>query len=124
MMSNTIVTPAQVEARLYSLSKDLDAIQKELEEQEENYYMTKAHYEVALAKSRMNYAAKSSPTGKNYTVQEREDMALIENQDLHFQLAQAEAMVKAGRANASRIKTQVDITRSIGTSVRVSMEVV
>ena len=121
-MSN-IVTPAQVEAKLYSLSKELDVIQKELEDQEDNYYLTKAKYEVALAKSRMTYAAKSSPTGKNYTVQEREDMALIENQDLHFLLAQAEAMVKAGRANASRIKTQVDIARSIGTSVRVSMEV-
>jgi hypothetical protein len=122
-MSNTVVTPAQVEARLYALSKDLDSIQKELEDQEDNYYMTKAHYEVALAKSRMQYASKSAPNGKNYTLQEREDLALIENQELHFQLARAEALVKAGRANASRIKTQVDITRSIGTSVRVSMEV-
>ena len=122
-MSSTIVTPAQIEARLYALSKDLDAIQKELEEQEENYYMTKASYEVALARSRMTYASKSAPNGKNYTLQEREDLALIENQELHFALAKAEAMVKAGRANASRIKTQVDITRSIGTSVRVSMEV-
>ena len=122
-MSSNIVTPAQVEAKLYALSKELDVIQKDLENQEDNYYLTKAKYEVALAKSRMTYASKSSPTGKNYTVQEREDMALIENQDLHFLLAQAEAMVKAGRANASRIKTQVDIARSIGTSVRVSMEI-
>lgn len=121
-MSSAVVTPAQVEARLYSLSKDLDAIQKELEAQEDNYYITKAHYEVGLAKSRMTYASKSAPSGKNYTVQEREDLALLENQELHFKLAQAEAMVKSGRANASRIKTQVDITRSIGTSVRLSME--
>jgi ribosomal protein L9 len=122
-MNNTVVTPAQVEARLYALSKELDTIQKELENQEDNYYMTKAHYEVALARTRMEYASKSNPNGKNYTVQEREDLALIHNEELHFRLAQAEAMVKAGRANASRIKTQVDITRSIGTSVRVSMEV-
>jgi len=122
-MSSAIVTPAQVEARLYALSKDLDSIQKELEEQEDTYYITKAHYEVALAKSRMSYAVKSAPNGKNYTLQEREDLALIENQDLHFRLAQAEALVKSGRANAARIKVQVDITRSIGTSVRVSMEV-
>lgn len=120
-MSN-VVTPAQVEARLYSLSKDLDAIQEELEGQEATYYMTKAHYEVGLAKSRMTYASKSAPSGKNYTVQEREDLALLENQDLHFQLATVEALVKSARANASRIKTQVDITRSIGTSVRLSME--
>ena len=122
-MSNNIVTPAQVEKRLYDLSKELDTIQKDLEDQEDNYYITKARYEVALAKTRMEYASKSAPNGKNYTLQEREDLALIQNEELHFQLAQAEALVKASRANASRIKTQVDIARSIGTSVRVSMEV-
>jgi hypothetical protein len=34
----------------------------------------------------------------------------------------AEATVKASRANTSRIKTQVEIARSIGTSVRTSMD--
>jgi 4-hydroxy-3-methylbut-2-en-1-yl diphosphate synthase IspG/GcpE len=33
-----------------------------------------------------------------------------------------EAIVKAARANASRIKTQVEIARSIGTSVRTSLD--
>jgi hypothetical protein len=70
----------------------------------------------------MNYAIKSAPTGKNYTVQERDDIALLENEELHLRVAMAEAQVKAARANATRIKTQVEIARSIGTSVRSSLE--
>lgn len=116
------VTPAQVEARLYSLSKELDGIFAELENQESHFARVKSEYEIALAKSRMTYALKSAPNGKNYTVQERDDLALIQNEASHFELATVEASVKAARANASRIKTQVEITRSIGTSVRLSME--
>ena len=39
------------------------------------------------------------------------------------QMATAEALVRASRANAQRIRTQVDIARSIGTSVRTSMDI-
>jgi hypothetical protein len=75
-----------------------------------------------MAKSRMNYASRTSATGKNYTVQERDDLALLDNESLHTQIGFAEAAVKAARANATRIKTQVEIARSIGTSVRTSMD--
>jgi len=37
-------------------------------------------------------------------------------------LSIAESSVKAARANANRIRTQVDIARSISVSVRASME--
>jgi hypothetical protein len=70
----------------------------------------------------MEYATKSAPNGKNYTVQEREDMALLDNQPAFTQLNLMEARVKASRANVNRIKTQVEIARSIGTSVRTSMD--
>jgi hypothetical protein len=56
-------------------------------------------------------------------VQERDDLALLDNESLHTQIGFAEAAVKAARANAMRIKTQVEIARSIGTSVRTSMEI-
>ena len=121
-MSNNVVTPAQIEKRLYDLSKEIDESHSELVEIESHYNSWKAQYEIALARSRMIYSTKSSPGGKNYTVSEREDMALLENEELHLQLATAEAQVKAARANAARIKTQVEIARSIGTSVRSSME--
>jgi len=117
-----IVTPAQIEARLYALSKEIDDAHEELAKAEADYNQSKSHYEIAMAKSRMTFASKSSPTGKNYTVQERDDLALIENEQLHLHIAITEAIVKAARANASRIKTQVEIARSIGTSVRTSMD--
>ena len=121
-MNNTVVTPAQIEKRLYDLSKEIDESHSELVEVESHYNSFKAQYEIAMARSRMIYATKSSPTGKNYTVTERDDMALLENEELHLRVAMAEAQVKAARANANRIKTQVEIARSIGTSVRSSLE--
>jgi hypothetical protein len=118
-----IVTPAEVERQLYALSKETDTTTTELIESENIYSTTKAQYEVAMARTRMEYSMKSSPTGKNYTVSEREDMALLTNEGLHLQMAIAEARVKAARANASRIKTKVDIARSIGTSVRSAVDI-
>jgi len=121
-MNSAVVTPAQIEKRLYDLSKEIDESHSELVEVESHYNSYKAQYEIAIARSRMEFSMKSSPTGKNYTVSEREDMALLANEELHIRVAMAEAQVKAARANASRIKTQVEIARSIGTSVRSSME--
>ena len=95
---STVVTPAQIEKRLYDLSKEIDDVHAYSEKVEKHYFETKAAYEIGLAKSRMKWASVSSPTGKNYTVQE------------------------AARANSNRVRTQVDIARSIGTSVRVAME--
>jgi len=41
---------------------------------------------------------------------------------LHLSLAIAEASVKASRANVNRIRTQVDITRSISSSIKATLE--
>lgn len=118
-----VVTPADIERRLINLSKEIDEAHSELVEVESHYNSVKSQYEIALAKTRMSYSTISSPTGKNYTVQEREDMTLIENQDAHLKMGSAETLVKAARANVNRIRTQVDIARSIGSSVRASLEV-
>ena len=117
-----IITPAMVEQKLRGLSKEVDEAHKVLVEVETEYHTTKAKYEIEMAHTRMMYATKSSPTGKNYTVQEREDMSLMANQDLHRDLAIAQAKVLASRANTNRLKMQVDIARSVGTSVRTSMD--
>jgi len=122
-MNQTIITPQMVEIRLKELSKEIDEAHSELIEAESHYMSIKAQYEVALAKARLNLARRSAPSGKNYTVGEREDLAIVENEDLHLRLASAEALVKGARANAQRIRTQVDIARSVGTSVRTSMDV-
>lgn len=120
---NQVTTPAEVERQLIKLSKEIDDAHSELIEVESHYNSTKGHYEIEMAKARMKFAAISSPTGKNFTVQERDDMALIENEELHLKMAMTEALVKGARSNMSRIKTKVDIARSVGSSVRASLEV-
>ena len=117
-----IITPAMVEQKLRGLSKEVDEAHKVLVEIETIYHSVKADYEIAMAKSRINLATKSSPTGKNYTVGEREDLALVQNEELHKDLAIIQAKILASRANTNRLKMQVDIARSVGTSVRTSMD--
>jgi hypothetical protein len=119
---NQVVTPQQIEARLYALSKEVDEGHENLVQAEQAFHQMTAEYEVAMARSRISWASKSSPTGKNYTVGEREDMAIIENAEQHFMIATVEAQVKAARANVQRLKTQVEIARSMSASVRSSME--
>ena len=119
---NQVVTPQQIESRLYTLSKEVDQAHQDLVEAERQFHETTAYYEVDMARSRILLASKSAPNGKNYTVGEREDMALIENAETHFKIATVEAQVKAARANVSRLKTQVEIARSMSASVRSSME--
>lgn len=117
-----IITPAVVEKRLHALSKEIDVAHKDLIEAESNYNDIKTRYELAMARSRMHYASTSSPAGKNYTVQEREDLALIDNHELFLQIGIADAQVKAVRANTARLRIQTEIARSVGTSVRTSMD--
>jgi len=117
-----IVTPQQIEARLYSLSKEIDGAHEELNQCESEYHAKKSEYEVSMARTRISYASKSSPTGKNYTIQERDDLALLENETLHFEANIIEARVKAARNNVARLRVQVDLTRSMSASVRTSMD--
>jgi hypothetical protein len=121
-MMTQVVTPQQIESRLYALSKEVDDAHEGLVTAEREFHQTTAEYEIAIARTRISLASKSSPTGKNYTVGEREDMAIIENADQHFKIAVMEAQVKAARANVQRLKTQVEIARSMSASVRSSME--
>ena len=118
----SVVTPEQVERRLKELSKLIDEAHDELVVAEKDYHDRKAYYEILMARSRMEYSTKSSPTGKNYTVGERDDMALIANSEAHQLIGIQEATVKACRANVARLRVQVDIARSIGTSVRTGMD--
>ena len=114
-----MITPAQIEKRLYELSKEIDEAHEALVQAESEYHRAVADYEIAMAKSRMS----NSQPDLKMTAQMREDQALIENSNYHFVVALAEASVKAARANANRLKTQVDIARSISVSVRNEMSV-
>lgn len=112
------ITPVQIESRLGKLSGEIEEAHKDLIASEAAYHTAKAAYEIAMAKSRMSVA---HPDHK-LTSTQREDMALLENAELHMNLAIAEAQVKSSRANVNRIRTQVDIARSISVSVRTSLD--
>lgn len=114
------LTPQQVERRLLDLSKEIDEAQVDLETAEKDYHMTKAEYEIAMARSRMG---NTHPDVKMTSTQ-REDQAILDNRELLMELAITEARVKASRGNMQRIRTQVDIARSISVSVRASMEII
>lgn len=111
------ITPAQIEARLKELSKQVDEAQEELQAAELEYFSAKTNYEIALAKSRLVLGSQGVKT-----VGEREDRALVVNEELAQRLAIAEAKVRAARGNSQRVREQVDIARSIGTSVRAAMD--
>jgi len=118
-MSNNLVTPQMIETRLRDLSREVDQSHKDLADAETQYFKIKAQYELALAHGRLSLAGKQD---MKLTVSDKADMALVSAEELHMKMATVEALVRAARANASRIRTQVDIARSIGTSVRTSMD--
>lgn len=113
------ITPVRIENRLYELSKEIDLAHEELSKAELDYHRAKSAFEVGIARARIE-------TGTSFTkmrVQDVADTALLQCADEFHALQITEAMVKAARANAQRVRTQVDIARSIGTSVRASLEV-
>jgi len=113
-----MITPVAVEERLLGLSYQIDISQEQLSEAEMIYHRRKISFEIAIARSRLAFGL-----GKmKLRVGEIADMALIDCEAEYVSLQTAEAIVKAARANANRLRTQVDIVRSIGTSVRASME--
>lgn len=112
-----MVTPLAIENRLLELSKEVDEANNFLGTSEMNYHKAKTDYELAIAKVRL-----SMREGK-LRVQDVQDTALLSCATEYQQLNINEAIVKSARANATRIRTQVDIARSIGTSVRASLEI-
>lgn len=120
VVNDEILTPQKIERRLYELSKQIDGVTQELIDAEAEYFERKNSYEIEMAKSRIKYAH----ADMKMTIAQREDQAVIDNEILQTALTLAEIRVRAARANAKRVETQVEITRSLGTSVRASMEVV
>lgn len=114
----TPVTPEQVESRLLGLSEEVDSAHKELSDAEMNYHKAKIAFELNMAKMRLAIAQ----SNQKLRVNQVEDEALWRNEKEWEAIQIAEALVKAARSNANRVRTQVDIARSVGTSVRASME--
>lgn len=117
-----VVTPAQVDRRLIELGRELDESHTQMVEAEQTFMSAKTGYEIAIAEARMRTRQRYIERGVKVTVGEIEDEALIATKIELTALNTSEALVKASRANNNRIRTQIDIARSIGASVRASME--
>lgn len=113
-----VITPSQVEAKLITLSKEVDSSHDELTAAEYRYAVAKAECDLALARQRLN----GKTAEAKLSIQDRSDLATVACESQIKELAIAEALVKAARANAARLRTQVDIARSVGTSVRTGMD--
>ncbi|MFE5369204.1 hypothetical protein [Streptomyces mirabilis] len=113
------LTPVQVEAKLLDLVQQNLRAYQDLREAEHNYESAKARHQIAAARARLATYADH----KDWTVGRRDDVAMVETEGLRLELAGAEAVVKSARAKASAVRTQADLIRSIGLSVRTSMEV-
>ena len=117
------ITPIQIERRLIDLGKELDDSYKELEAAEHGYMAAKANWEITAAGCRLKIRSKYLEKGSKVTVGEVEDEMVMDCKDEMTALYISEAIVKSARANASRIRTQIEIGRSVGASVRTSMEI-
>jgi hypothetical protein len=117
-----VVTPMQVERRLLQLSRELDESQEALVAAEHGYMKAKSEFEIESAAARMKERDFALNRGGKITINELDDRAILHCRVQLQKLNIAEAVVRAERANAVRIRTQIDIARSIGTSVRKSME--
>lgn len=118
----TDLTPMQVERRLIELGRELDEANDGLHHAEHTYMNAKGAYEIATAKWRMKIRGSAADRGVKITVGEIDDEAMIRCQDELTAYYTSEAIVKAARANMSRVRTQIEIARSVGASVRTSME--
>jgi hypothetical protein len=113
-----MITPEKVETRLYELSKEIDTAHDDLVTAEKAYHINKAQFEINIARARLHVGTNNM----KMRVGDVADKALELVEQDFMNLAIAEAQVKSARANSNRVRTQVDIARSIGTSVRASMD--
>jgi hypothetical protein len=113
-----MILPAHIEKRLLDLEKELNDAQSDLVEAEAAYNRSKTEYELGMARTRLGLAG----SGVKMTVQDREDTALTQNEKHYRAMMSDEAWVRGSRANVNRVRSQVDITRSLGASVRSAME--
>jgi hypothetical protein len=97
-----ILTPAMVERRLYELSKEVDRAQQMLSEAEMEVARIGADYELSMARSR-TYLSNGD---KKLTERQKQDYALVENEQLFRESLIADAKVRvAGSIRAqSRLR--------------------
>lgn len=120
---STILTPMQVEQRMIDLSRQLDAAQPALDEASLACDKAKIAWDVNSAKVRIAIRAKAADAGRRITKDEVDDEAMVRCQDEYMAMIYSDGVKRAAMGNVKRIATQIDIARSLGTSVRASVAV-
>lgn len=112
------VNPAQVEQQMLQLLKDNRAAYDELRMCEAEFEKRSSDWEIHKARA---YLATFASEEK-WTEARRSAYAVSKCEDARLLLGAATARVKAARAKVAAIKVEVDLVRSVGTSVRSSLE--
>jgi hypothetical protein len=113
-----ITTPQQVERQLVALMNALEKATEDLADARLEAEEAREEYDNAMAKARILLAEDNVKR----TVQRREDEAFLMCGDQR-RMANAKAVrLSMVRDDIARIKMQLDATRSLGTSVRSSMD--
>lgn len=115
------VTPVMVEQYMLKLQKENAEAYRMLRDAEFEFAKAHAALTVGTAKARL-LARRTAGFDKTWLADDRVAYIVDQTEDLIQAEAFAEAQVKAARAHMQKIRTEVDLIRSIGTSVRVSME--
>lgn len=110
------VTPRSIEQRLIELEGAIDHAYEYMAKMEIAYQDAKTAYELGMARSR------TLPRESKTTAQEREDDALLANQTEYEEMMAAYGILKGARGNLERLRVQVDITRSLGATLRAALE--
>ena len=122
MNDGIIVTPDHVVQRLLALSKELDEATSAVVDAERQYADARSAYDVRSAQRRIIVAERLADKGIKATVQEKDDMALLESRDQYTAYNIADGQRHAARHNVNRIRAQIELARSIGTLVRTAVE--
>lgn len=114
----------EIEADNRRISIELGRVQLYLGELQKEYAEKNHALRVAMAKSRVALSSVKNPdTGKNYTEQQKEDEALIDNEALSLECAVLEATIEVGKSKLSILRTQSELVRSEQASARVGYEI-
>jgi len=106
------------------ISRTLGEVQVYLGAKQKEYAEKEHALRVAMAKSRVALSSVKNPdTGKNYTEQQKEDEALIDNEELSLACAILEAVIDVGKGKMSVLRTQAELVRSEQASARVGYEI-
>jgi len=116
------LTPPEVEKFNRYLVRELGATQIILGNLQETLAQTEADFNLAMAKSRLEYGGKKLENGKNYTETQKQDQALVDNALLAEAFALDKAKVEVYKGKINVLKAQSDLVRSVMVSVRTSME--